>query len=98
LCAQVIEDYTTPEGKSLSRDLTHHVNNIVNFLVECRPLSVSMGNAIKFLKLRISQVLAARSSHEGLGTSHMAVSSLQSGAHPLSSGTHCASLQQIRSA
>jgi translation initiation factor eIF-2B subunit delta len=53
---QVIADYTTPEGKSLSRDLTHYLNGLINFLVECRPLSVSMGNAIKFLKLRISQV------------------------------------------
>eukprot|EP00798_Chlamydomonas_sp_ICE-L_P031984 gene31984-33910_t len=27
-----------------------------SFLVECRPLSISMGNAIKFLKLKISQI------------------------------------------
>ena len=53
---QVIQDYTTPEGKSLSRDLMQQLNNVIAFLVECRPLSVSMGNAIKLLKLRISQV------------------------------------------
>jgi len=52
----VIQDYTTPEGKSLSRDLTQHLNAVIAFLVECRPLSVSMGNAIKLLKLRISQI------------------------------------------
>jgi translation initiation factor eIF-2B subunit delta len=39
----VIRDYTTPEGKSLSRDLTAHINATIAFLVECRPLSVSMG-------------------------------------------------------
>lgn len=55
LC-QVIQDYTTPAGKSLSRDLTQQVNSIITFLVECRPLSVSMGNAIKYLKLKLSKI------------------------------------------
>lgn len=53
---QVIADYSTPEGKSLSRDLMAQLNAAVDFLVRCRPLSVSMGNAIKFLKLRISKI------------------------------------------
>ena len=43
----------TPEGKVLSRDLTHQLNTAIQFLVECRPLSVSMGNAIKFVKLQV---------------------------------------------
>lgn len=55
---QVISDYKTPEGKSLNRDLTQLFNTLVNFLVECRPLSVSMGNAIKHIKLLISKVSA----------------------------------------
>jgi translation initiation factor eIF-2B subunit delta len=37
----------------LSRDLTHQLNVAIQFLVECRPLSVSMGNAIKYLKLQV---------------------------------------------
>lgn len=53
---QVIRDYSTPEGKSLSRDLTSQLNSNVNFLVECRPLSISMGNAIKFVKLFTSKI------------------------------------------
>ncbi|KXZ44027.1 hypothetical protein GPECTOR_75g751 [Gonium pectorale] len=53
---QVIRDYTTPEGKELSRDLLRHLNDHVNFLVVCRPLSVGMGNAIRHLKLRISTI------------------------------------------
>lgn len=53
---QVISDYKTPEGKSLNRDLTQLFNTLVNLLVECRPLSVSMGNAIKHIKLLISKV------------------------------------------
>lgn len=52
----MIRDYSTPEGKSLARDLQVHLNGAINFLVECRPLSFSMGNAIKHLKLRISNV------------------------------------------
>ncbi len=36
----------------LSRDLTHQLNTAIQFLVECRPLSVSMGNAIKYVKLQ----------------------------------------------
>ena len=37
----------------LSRDLASQLNTAIQFLVECRPLSVSMGNAIKFLKLQV---------------------------------------------
>ena len=48
------QEYVTPEGKVLSRDLTHQLNTAIQFLVECRPLSVSMGNAIKFVKLQVS--------------------------------------------
>lgn len=47
-----MQEYNTPEGKVLSRDLTHQLNTAIQFLVECRPLSVSMGNAIKFVKLQ----------------------------------------------
>lgn len=53
--AQVISDYKTPPGKALTRDLMAQVNSAVDFLVRGRPLGVSMGNAIKFLKLCISK-------------------------------------------
>lgn len=42
---EVIQDYTTPPEKTLTRDLTTKINSCVSFLTECRPLSVSMGNA-----------------------------------------------------
>ena len=45
-----VQDYKTPEGKVLSRDLTAVLNTAIQFLVECRPLAITMGNAIKFLK------------------------------------------------
>eukprot|EP00878_Enallax_costatus_P029963 GHUV01032539.1.p1 GENE.GHUV01032539.1~~GHUV01032539.1.p1 ORF type:complete len:108 (+),score=21.06 GHUV01032539.1:114-437(+) len=56
LLVQVIADYHTPEGKSLTRDLMGTINSSVDFLVRCRPLSVSMGNAIKALKLYLSKI------------------------------------------
>ena len=52
LCAPD-QDYATPEGRVLSRDLTHVLNTAIAYLVECRPLSLSMGNAIKALKLQV---------------------------------------------
>jgi len=54
--SQMISDYSTPEGKSLPRDLMASLNAAVDFLVRCRPLSVSMGNAIKYIKLGISKI------------------------------------------
>jgi translation initiation factor eIF-2B subunit delta len=49
----VIGDYQTPPGTSLARHLTnHHLSPQIEFLKSCRPLSVSMGNAIRWLKDR----------------------------------------------
>ena len=54
--SQVIRDYTTPPQKELRRDLDAHIRPFINFLAHCRPLSVSMGNAIKYLKREISKI------------------------------------------
>lgn len=51
-----IKDYSTPPEKALIRDLTTKINHSVSFLIECRPLSISMGNAIRFLKTRITSL------------------------------------------
>ncbi|KAM7483052.1 hypothetical protein LguiB_007635 [Lonicera macranthoides] len=53
---EVIKDYSTPPEKILSRDLTAKINNYISFLIECRPQSISMGNAIRFLKPRIANL------------------------------------------
>nr|XP_043607960.1 translation initiation factor eIF-2B subunit delta-like [Erigeron canadensis] len=53
---KVVEDYTTPPEKTLARDLTAKINSFVSFLTECRPLSISMGNAIRYLKARIAKI------------------------------------------
>lgn len=52
-----VQDYQTPKSKELSRDLTSQLNLCIQFLVECRPLSVSMGTAIKNLKLQVADSL-----------------------------------------
>ncbi|EEB07224.1 translation initiation factor eIF2B delta subunit [Schizosaccharomyces japonicus yFS275] len=51
---RVIEDYQTPAGTTISRHLTTHINTQIAYLVSTRPLSISMGNAIRFLKLEVS--------------------------------------------
>uniref|UniRef100_A0A7N0VME4 Translation initiation factor eIF2B subunit delta n=1 Tax=Kalanchoe fedtschenkoi TaxID=63787 RepID=A0A7N0VME4_KALFE len=53
---EAIKDYSTPPEKTLSRDLTAKLSSYVSFLIEFRPLSISMGNAIRFLKNRIAKL------------------------------------------
>ncbi|KAL8607678.1 hypothetical protein ACOMHN_039352 [Nucella lapillus] len=52
----VIQDYKTPKDKDLCRDLDAHIKPLITFVDQCRPLSISMGNAIKFLKWKISRI------------------------------------------
>ncbi|CAL5186138.1 unnamed protein product [Lathyrus oleraceus] len=53
---EAIKDYKVPPEKSLGRDLTAKIGSYVSFLIECRPLSISMGNAIRFLKSQIAKL------------------------------------------
>ncbi|CAH8277442.1 unnamed protein product [Arabidopsis lyrata] len=53
---EVVKDYSTPPEKSLNRDMTAKISSYVSFLIECRPLSISMGNAIRFVKNRIAKL------------------------------------------
>ncbi|XP_069743294.1 translation initiation factor eIF2B subunit delta isoform X2 [Narcine bancroftii] len=59
---QVIRDYSTPPKEELSRDLVNKLKPYISFLNQCRSLSTSMGNAIKFIKKEISNI--ARSMKE----------------------------------
>ncbi|XP_061481972.1 translation initiation factor eIF-2B subunit delta [Rhineura floridana] len=61
---QVIGDYTTPANEELSRDLVNKLKPSISFLNQCRPLSASMGNAIKFLKKEISALPASMREEE----------------------------------
>ncbi|XP_023655246.1 translation initiation factor eIF2B subunit delta [Paramormyrops kingsleyae] len=53
---QVIQDYSTPPNEELSRDLVNKLKPYISFLSQCRPLSASMGNAIKYIKKEISNI------------------------------------------
>ena len=50
----MIQDYTTPPNTTLSRHLMTHLSPQITHLVNARPMSVTMGNAIRQLKLEIS--------------------------------------------
>lgn len=50
----VIQDYITPPNNTLSRHLLTHLSPQITHLVSARPMSVTMGNAIRELKLEIS--------------------------------------------
>lgn len=53
---QVIKDYQTPSNTALSRHLDSHLRPLINYLVQFRPLAVSMGNAIRQLKCEIAGI------------------------------------------
>lgn len=61
---EVVRDYSTPPEKTLNRDMTAKISSYVSFLIECRPLSVSMGNAIRFVKNRIAKLPVTLSESE----------------------------------
>ena len=57
LCAtfsKIIEDYSTPPGKSLSWDLDKYIKIQIQHIVDSRQISVGMGNIIKYLRSAIS--------------------------------------------
>lgn len=54
--SSVIKDYTSQENKRISQDIREQLDCAIHFLKKCRPLSVSMQNAISFLKGQISEI------------------------------------------
>ena len=54
---EAIQAYTTPVGTSLARHMTsHYLSPQIDFLKSCRPISESMGNAIRWLKKLIVEI------------------------------------------
>ncbi|CCH45331.1 Translation initiation factor eIF-2B subunit delta [Wickerhamomyces ciferrii] len=52
----VISEYQTPEGTTLTRNLTSYLGYQIDYLKTARLLSVTMGNAIRWLKQEISLI------------------------------------------
>lgn len=44
---EVVTDYKTPDDKMLIRDLDKKLRPLIQFLIDCRPHSIGMGNAIR---------------------------------------------------
>ncbi|KAK9898355.1 nagb/rpia/CoA transferase-like protein [Cystobasidium minutum MCA 4210] len=53
---EVISSYIVPPGKSLTRHLPSHLSPQITHLVQARPMAISMGNAIRYLKWEISHI------------------------------------------
>ncbi|KAF9972707.1 hypothetical protein BGZ73_004154 [Actinomortierella ambigua] len=54
---KAILDYQAPPNTTLSRSIQAYLNPHINYLVSCRPMAVSMGNAIRYLKYEIGENL-----------------------------------------
>ena len=53
---QIIRDYKTPMNAVLNRHLDSYMKPQINYLVQFRPLAISMGNAIRYLKCKIAEL------------------------------------------
>ncbi|XP_029725705.2 translation initiation factor eIF-2B subunit delta [Aedes albopictus] len=53
---QMIDDYETPPEKEFSRGFEEALNPNIAFLQKCRPFSVSMTNALKYIKMYTRQL------------------------------------------
>lgn len=60
----VINDYKTPPGKAFARDLDKKLKPLIQFLIDCRPHSITMGNAIKHLRYVLSNIPVDMSENE----------------------------------
>ncbi|KAE8884624.1 Translation initiation factor eIF-2B subunit delta [Phytophthora fragariae] len=47
---EVIDDYVTPPDKQLGRDLDKRLRPLIQYLIDCRPHGIGMGNAIRRLR------------------------------------------------
>lgn len=70
---QVIRDYTTPPNEELSRDLVNKLKPYFSFLTQCRPLSASMCNAIKYLNKEITAMSSSLREEEAKSELHSAI-------------------------
>lgn len=67
------EDFNAPADKSVTRELTSRISSYVSFLNECRPISISMGNAIRYLKTHIAKLPSSLTESETKATLSSAI-------------------------
>ena len=52
----VISSYVVPPGKALVRHLPSHLSPQITHLVRARPMAISMGNAVRYIKWEIQHL------------------------------------------
>lgn len=52
----MVSDYETPSQKDFTRGLDEYIDVCKNYLDKCRPVAVSIANAVKYLKWQINQL------------------------------------------
>lgn len=52
----MIRDFSTPPQKEFSRELEALIKPAVTYLKQCRPLSVTMTNALRYIKYQMTQL------------------------------------------
>lgn len=52
----MIRDFSTPPQKEFSRELESLIKPAVTYLKQCRPLSVTMTNALRYIKYQMTQL------------------------------------------
>lgn len=52
----MVIDYETPSQKDFTRGLDEYIDVCKNYLDKCRPIAVSIANAVKFIKWHINQL------------------------------------------
>lgn len=61
---QLITEFVTPPEKVFVRALETEIQLAVEFLHKCRPLAVSMTNALKYIKVLISHEISNETDEE----------------------------------
>jgi len=66
--SKVVRDYAPPQDHETGADMSRHLDTrlkpMISYLVACRPLSIGMGNAIRWLKGKIAHLPAQLSIEE----------------------------------
>ncbi|EQC40775.1 hypothetical protein SDRG_01846 [Saprolegnia diclina VS20] len=61
---EVIKDYHAPPDKGLRRDLDKSLRPLIQFLIDCRPHSIGMGNAIRYVRNVIATIDVTKNDEE----------------------------------
>ena len=62
---KVVESFEVPPDETYAHALTARVNAVVQFIQTARPMSVSMGNAVKSLKTHLARMSEERTAGDG---------------------------------